>query len=450
MEPTADVAKRLWALCSVLRDDGITYHEYISELSQLLFLYLASILGVQDSIPQPYQWRSLINSSEDAILNSYQEALKNLSASSNPIIRSIFVDSKSDIRTGASLLRIMRGIDTMSWGNANSHSIGDIYESLIEKNAQESRYGAGQYFTPRAVVEAIVAVTKPRSGDTVYDPAAGTGGFLISAGLYALKHDRAQCNLSGYELVRDVERMAQMNLHLHGLQASMRTEDSLAINPAHNQYSLCLSNPPFGVKAGLSNKQLELLDFPTNNKQLAFLQHVYKSLAPNGRAAVIVPDNVLFESGQAASVRKHLLDHFNLHTILRLPTGIFYATGIRTSVLFFSKRSSTENMWIYDLRNINSSFTKRRQISTEHLEDFIATYGADPLGLSKRSSSLTFQPFHRSEIQASQDRLDLLHSTTGDSPDSSPLARLDTMAGELEQAAIAIKNLQQLLGTKPG
>ena len=387
MEQTSDVARRLWALCSALRDDGITYHEYISELSPILFLYLADELGVEDSIPRRFRWRTLITLPQDEALDVYREALKELGESKNTVLNSIFADNKTNIRSGSALLRIMQGVDTIDWSDAHSNSIGEVYENLIEKNAQESRYGAGQYFTPRAVVEAMIAVTKPRADDSVYDPAAGTAGFLVSAGLYTSAREQKQCEITGIELVPNVRRMAQMNLHLHGLKAALQTEDSLSIDPTRRQFTLCLTNPPFGVKASLSSKQLDLLDFPTNNKQLAFLQHAYKSLRPNGRAGVVVPDNVLFEYGQASSVRSHFLDYFNLHTILRLPTGIFYATGIRTSVLFFNRSGTTQDLWIYDIRNTNSSFTKKRQIGSNHLEEFISAYGADPLGSSKRQVS---------------------------------------------------------------
>ena len=314
MEGTADAAKRLWNLCNVLRDDGITYHQYISELTLILFFKLASQLGVESDIPAEFRWSALLPRSGDELLSTFKYSIKVLADSRNNTIREMFVENETKIRNPRSLERIIHGIDAIDWSSIAPSSIGDIYESLIDRNAQESRYGAGQYFTPRALVEAIVQVHSPRPKDSVYDPAAGTAGFLVSAGIQAKRRFGEQCALYGNELVREVQRMAQMNLHLHRLNASLQNTNTLSMPLGQRRYSLCLTNPPFGIRSDLDRHQQSNLMYPTSNKQLAFLQHIIACLEVSGRAAVIVPDNVLFETGVAGSVRTHILDNFNLHS----------------------------------------------------------------------------------------------------------------------------------------
>jgi type I restriction enzyme M protein len=446
VDRTADATKRLWTLCNVLRDDGITYNEYISELTLILFFKLASQLGVEQDIPSQYQWSSQVKLTGGSLLDTYVDALEALANSTRPALRTIFEGSSTNIKNAASLARLLAGIDSIDWQGLGHDSIGEIYESLIDKNAQESRYGAGQYFTPRALVNAMVTVSKPIPGDSLYDPAAGTAGFLVAAGLYSRSQYSKSCGLVGNELVRDVSRLGQMNLHLHGLDASLDTADALALDPTRQQHSLCLTNPPFGIKSDLNPRQQAYLQFPTSNKQLCFLQHIYSSLAPGGRAAVVVPDNVLYESGIAEQIRTHLLDNFNLHTMLRLPTGIFYATGVKTSVLFFARTEPTANTWIYDLRAQKPNFTKKRPLAADDLADFVACYGPDPLGCVERAPSAHYQAFSRQDIRASDDRLDLLGQSTDGPAHSSPSAMLEVIARELEQATSAVTDLKEILG----
>ena len=230
---------------------------------------------------------------------TFKDAIKVLADSPNATVSDMFIDNETRIRNPASLGKLIRGIDTIDWAQIEPSSIGDIYESLIDRNAQESRYGAGQYFTPRALVEAMVRVTDPEPRDSVYDPAAGTAGFLIAAGIHSRNSDGRQCLLSGNELVHEVQRMGQMNIHLHGLDAKLRNIDTLALQSGNGTYSMCLTNPPFGTKSDVNPIQQQELKFPTSNKQLAFLQHIYESLQLQGRAAVVVPDNVLFEGGSS-------------------------------------------------------------------------------------------------------------------------------------------------------
>jgi type I restriction enzyme M protein len=428
-----------------LRDDGITYHEYISEISLILFFRLANILGVESEIPERYRWNRLRAMHEPELLVTYQDALHSLADSRDYQIAGIFRGSSTSLRSGLPLSRLIEGIDGIDWQRIASSSVGDIYESLIAKNAQESRYGSGQYFTPRAVVEAMVEVTKPQSGENVFDPAAGTAGFLVAAGLYTSKGDGKQCALTGNELVPEVSRLARMNLYLHGLKSDVQPLDSLSEDPRDRQYEVCLTNPPFGIRGDLSAYRNFTLQIPTNNKQLGFLQHIYSGLREQGsRAAVVVPDNVLFESGAAAAIRTHLLDNFNLHTILRLPTGIFYATGVRTSVLFFARTHPTDNIWVYDLRRAGG-FTKKRPLEIGNLRHFIECYGDDPFGDSKREETPDFTAYERQSLRGLDDRLDINSTISDGGSSGSPTTALELIAAELESASAAVRELQELL-----
>lgn len=446
MENTADAVRRLWMLCNVLRDDGITYHEYLGELTYLLFLKMADELGIEQDIPVEFRWNTLSGLPASEALEQYRSALATLGKSENQALCEIFEQSSTQIRHEHAFARLMQGISSIDWYSANRDGVGDIYEGLIEKNATESRYGAGQYFTPRALVDAMVTVTRPRKADRIYDPAAGTAGFLIAAGLRANSRGESSPILLGRELVRDVQRMALMNLRLHGLIGDVSFGDTLSINSNEMNVSLCLTNPPFGVKSGLTQHQQDLLDYPTSNKQLAFIQHIYKSLAPKGRAAVVVPDNVLFESGVAGSVRTHLLDNFNLHTILTLPTGIFYATGVKTSVLFFSNTGPTTKTWFYNLRANGNGYSKRRQLGSADLQPFIDSFGPDPLKPVNRVVSEYFQVQTRQQLRSVADRLDHRTASSHNSDigtTNSPLELVDLVIQELEQALVSARGIAQ-------
>ncbi|MFC8988395.1 class I SAM-dependent DNA methyltransferase [Streptomyces sp. NPDC057115] len=449
MEDTSDVTRRLWSLCSILRDEGVTYHEYLNELTLLLFLKLASELQVEAVIPSNDRWDELVRQPEDSALEYYLNVISDLKANPDAVVSAIFADADTKIRSGRSLRQLVAGIDEIDWYRARQNGLGDVYEGMIQKNAAESRYGTGQYFTPRAVVDALVQALNPTEKDSVYDPAAGTGGFLVAAGLHASEVNGKQATLVGHELVRDVQRMSLMNLLLHGLKGDIELGDSLGMDPANLSASVCLTNPPFGVKGALTAEQSLHMDFPTSNKQLAFLQHIYKSLAPNGRAAVVIPDNVLFESGVAGSVRSHLLDNFRLHTILRLPTGIFYATGIKTSALFFCADGATEETWIYDLRSGQGAYGKRRPLVAEDLQDFLSAYGNDPWGRSNRKESNRFRRFSRREVSQHEDRLDLAaHEINASDGPTDPLHILDVtgvLSRELMAAHNAINEVERLI-----
>jgi type I restriction enzyme M protein len=430
----------------VLRDDGITYHEYLNELTYLLFLKLAKELGVERAIPSEAGWENLNVVPEMEKLTAYRKALKLLGDADNETVRDIFTGAKTAISSPTSLHQLVQAIDDIDWYRARQNGIGDVYEGLIEKNAQESRYGAGQYFTPRAVVEAIVQACQPTPNDSVYDPAAGTGGFLIAAGLYARTESGETAHLSGIELVSDVRKLGLMNLILHDLQGEVTLGDALHQKPHKKGFSLCLTNPPFGVKGSLTREQSDLLDFPTGNKQLAFLQHAYKNLAKGGRAAIVVPDNVLFEEGVAASIRAKLLQDFRLHTVLRLPTGIFYASGVRTSVLFFCADGSTSETWFYDLREGQASFGKRRQFTSEDLQDFVKCYGHDAMARSERKENDRFRSMGVSDLAANNYRLDVVtsHSDAAQTSTVTVERMLESTRSMTDELGAVQSNIQEI------
>jgi type I restriction enzyme M protein len=307
------------------------------------------------------------------------------------------------LNTLESSSKLVTSIDGLDWYSAKEEGLGDLYEGLLQKNAEEKKSGAGQYFTPRALIDCMVALMRPQPGELVQDPAAGTGGFLIAADRYIKQQTDDLFTLPeaeqtfqihqafyGMELVPDAHRLLLMNLLLHGIESEVTLGDTLSPEGTRlPRADLVLTNPPFGTKKGGGSPTRDDFTYPTSNKQLAFLQHIYRGLKPGGRAAVVLPDNVLFEAGQGQSIRADLMEKCNLHTILRLPTGIFYAQGVKTNVLFFrrgqTERGNTAAVWVYDLRTNMPSFGKRTPLTFEHFADFMACYGDDPNGTAPRT-----------------------------------------------------------------
>jgi type I restriction enzyme M protein len=399
---THDIVAKLWNLCNVLKDDGVTYHQYVTELTYLLFLKMAKETGTEDQLPEGYRWGDLETKTAPERMNFYRLLLVHLGEHGSLLVRQIFANASSFIKKPATLSTLVTDIDKLDWYSARQEGLGDLYEGLLEKNAGEKKSGAGQYFTPRPLIDAMVAVMQPQLEDVIQDPAAGTVGFLISAARYIREHEdpdnwtEAQARkfyrstFYGMEHVQDTHRLALMNMMLHGLEsdpvgAGVRYGDTLSPEgQALPKASLILSNPPFGTKKGGGLPSRDDFTFPTSNKQFAFLQHIYRALKPNGRAAVVLPDNVLFEGNVGKQIRGDLLDKCNLHTILRLPTGIFYAQGVKTNVLFFTRghtdKGNTREVWVYDLRANMPAFGKRTQLTRSHFAAFEAAYGDDPCG----------------------------------------------------------------------
>ncbi|UEQ03189.1 type I restriction-modification system subunit M [Halomonas profundus] len=434
-----DIVQKLWNLCDVLRDDGINYSDYVTELVLLLFIKMvhenteAGTLK-KHPLPEGCRWSDINGKSGINLLNDYKRILLSLSTGrdsdgtlvhDDPLISAIYADAQTRLREPRHLEQMIKTLDQIDWFSAQKDGLGDLYEGLLEKNANETKSGAGQYFTPRALINTMVRCLKPQAGEHIQDPAAGTAGFLISAhehiksqtdDLYDLtaqeKAFQANRAFVGIELVPGTRRLALMNCLLHGMEGD--DEGVVHLGNALGQAGaglekadVILANPPFGTsKGGDASITRDDLTYKTSNKQLAFLQHIYRNLKPGGRAAVVLPDNVLFEAGVGTDVRRDLMNKCNLHTILRLPTGIFYAQGVKTNVLFFTKGSATdkyqeesctENVWVYDLRTNMPSFGKRTPFGEPHLKPFDTVYGEDPNGLDPREEGE--YSFHSDKIE---------------------------------------------------
>lgn len=422
---TQEIVSKLWNLCNVLRDDGITYQNYVNELTYILFLKMSSeITDGENEIPEQYRWSELVKKSGIELKDFYKELLNYLGSKTTGRILEIYQGSQTTIDEPKNLEKIIKSIDELNWFDAKNEGLGDLYEGLLEKNANEKKSGAGQYFTPRVLIDVMTELVKPQVGERCNDPACGTFGFMISAHQYVLENnnDLIDCTteqqdfedkeaFTGTELVHDTHRLALMNAYLHDINGKITLGDTLSsIGTEMKDYDVVLTNPPFGTKKGGERALRTDLTYTTSNKQLNFLQHIYRSLKANGkaRAAVVLPDNVLFADGDGTKIREDLMNKCNLHTILRLPTGIFYAQGVKTNVLFFTReaqdKDSTKEVWFYDLRTNMQSFGKTNQLKKEHFADFIKAYEAEDRNAIQDER---WNKFTREEIQAKGNTLDL-------------------------------------------
>lgn len=414
---THRIVQKLWSYCTVLRDDGLSYQDYLEQLSMLLFLKMAQereeLTGNEQPIPEGYRWSDLSAPQMEGVRleEHYRKTLRTL-AGMGGMLGIIYGKAQNKIQDPAKLRQlIVELIGKEQWTLLTADVKGDAYEGLLERNAQDVKGGAGQYFTPRPLIEAIVDVIRPRPGEVICDPACGTGGFLLAAHDYLTEHyqlNRSQKKhlryqaLQGVELVEGVARLCAMNLYLHGIgpdddhtEPPIRSGEDALRNRPSELVEVVLTNPPFGRKSSITvvtedgrTDQHTLTynrsDFwvSTSNKQLNFVQHVKSLLKIEGRAAVVVPDNVLFEGGAGETLRRRLLHECDLHTILRLPTGIFYAQGVKANVLFFQNKPGsetpwTERVWFYDLRT-NKHFTlKQRRLTSADLDEFVELYNPD-------------------------------------------------------------------------
>ncbi|MDS0848580.1 N-6 DNA methylase [Burkholderia cenocepacia] len=472
---TTDIVGKLWNLCHVLRDDGVTYHQYVTELTYLLFLKMAKETGTEDKLPAGYRWDDLERQAAPERLEFYKVMLIHLGSHGSLITQEIFANASSFIKKPATLTALVTAIDEIDWYSAKEEGLGDLYEGLLEKNANEKKSGAGQYFTPRVLIDSVVALMQPQLGEQVQDPAAGTGGFLIAANHFLRTHNDIESlnqkayrayrrQFHGMELVQDTHRLGLMNLMLHNLDSDddsgIRFGDTLS-NEGQQlpKADVILTNPPFGTKKGGGLPTRDDFTYPTSNKQLAFLQHIYRSLKPGGRAAVVLPDNVLFETNIGADIRRDLMDKCNLHTILRLPTGIFYAQGVKTNVLFFTRgrteKGNTSGVWVYDLRANMPQFGKRTPLTRAHFTEFEKAYGDRADGSGARTDTGIggrFRYFSREDIAARSDSLDLSwlkdesNTAGGDLPEPEVLAQ--AAIAELEGALDELRELLDELGVE--
>lgn len=458
------VAARIWTLCNVLRGDGVSYNQYIAELTYLLFLKVAQENGSEMSLPEGYRWADLVSYRGPNLLGHYQEMLTHLGVSAETnVVRDIFAFPTTVFSHSENLRVVIDGLDAINWHQVSEDGLGQIYEALLSKNSEDARSGAGQYFTPRALVDSIVEVVRPGLGERIQDPATGTGGFLISADAWIRSHatstaynDRPPL-YQGVEIERGTYRLCLMNVLLHRMQAEIilgdaLTDDADRLAPA----DVILANPPFGTKFGSARAKRQQFSYSTSNRQLEFLQHIYRGLKPGGRAAVVLPDNVLFEDGVGRQVRQELMELCDLHTILRLPTGIFYAQGVKTNVLFFTRGHSdtaqTKQTWIYDLRTNAPKFGKRTPLTSATFSDFISRFGPWPSAESPRPSdaaSGVFRCFSREQIAAGRDNLDLKWLSGGDEIDALEKLRPEELSAlivlDLKTALAELEELHGLL-----
>jgi type I restriction enzyme M protein len=462
---------KLWSYCHVLRHDGVSTIDYVDQLTLLLFLKMAheraerKLGGREVIVPEHLGWQALLDADAMELKDIYDDILDELGKKSGALGR-IFHNAQNKIRNAATLKRLIVDlIDKQNWSATKVDIKGDAYEALLEKGAEDVKSGAGQYFTPRALIQAMVDCTQPTVRDTIIDPACGTGGFLLAA--YEYIQDRygdelspedaqhlAGSGIRGVELVEDTARLAQMNLLLHGIGRASGPElievhDSLAEKIEHHA-TLVLANPPFGRKSGFTtvdefgrvtrdDDSYERDDFwvTTSNKQLNFIQHIYRLLRIGGRAAVVVPDNVLFEGGAGETIRRRLLDECDVHTLLRLPTGIFYAGGVKANVLFFDKRrirldkSSTSKLWVYDFRTGEHFTLRQRKLAREHLQDSIDCY-LPGKPRDERTETERFKAFDYDELVArDKANLDITWLRDPDAEDSDNLPPPEVIAQEI-------------------
>lgn len=385
------LTKKVWTLATTLAGQGIGFTDYITQLTYLLFLKMdeenTEVFGENSAIPDGCRWKDLKNLDGLELIERYESTLKKLSEQDN-LIGTIFTKAQNKIDKPVYLKKVISLVDEENWLVMDGDVKGAIYESILEKNGQDKKSGAGQYFTPRSLIKAMVDVTKPGIGETVCDPACGTGGFLLAAYDYmkGQSQDRDKIDflkdkaLYGYDNTALVVTLASMNLYLHGIgtdRSPIICQDSLEKVPS-TLVDVILANPPFGTRPS-GSVEINRPDFyvETKNNQLNFLQHIMVMLKNNGRAAVVLPDNVLFEGGAGEVIRKKLLSEFNLHTILRLPTGIFYAQGVKANVLFFSKGRPTKDIWFYDYRTGVKHTLATNPMQRSHLDDFVKCYNPD-------------------------------------------------------------------------
>lgn len=467
----SDIVNKLWGFCHTLRHDGIDYGDYIEQLTYLLFLKMAHEKEVQ--LPKGYDWASLKKDSGTALTDHYSDTLRKL-RDQEGLLGDIFAQSESRFSNPVNLKRLINLIDEDEWSAMDVDVKGAAFEGLLEKAASEGKKGAGQYFTPRILIQSIVRLMKPDPREIrdfkICDPACGSGGFLVCSYEWLMDVSKRALDRKdakriktqtyyGQDLVPRPRRLALMNLFLHGVEPHIQVGDSIYEPLRDERFDVVLTNPPFGTKGANQAPTRDDFTIETSNKQLNFVQHVVNILKPGGRAAMVLPDNVLFED-KAGEVFKILMQDCNLHTILRLPRGTFtpYSQGVKANVIFFQKGHPTENVWIFDARSNVPGITKKdRPLSQQHFEEFEKCFGSDPNGQSKRKDlgeTGRFRKFHLSEIQAREYKLDVTWLKDESLEDSDELPEPQDLATEaiteLEAVVDDLKEIVALIEKEEG
>ena len=487
---SASIVSKVWNFCTTLRDDGVGYGDYLEQLTYLIFLKMADEYtrppySRKIRIPEGYDWTSL-TSRIGGELEAHYIALLSKLGQERGMLGQVFAKAQNKITDAAKLSRLVAMVDGTNWAMLDADVKGDIYEGLLERNAEDTKSGAGQYFTPRALIRAMVACVRPKPGKTIADPACGTGGFFLAANAYlaspenyALDRDQKaflkHATFHGNEIVAGTRRLCLMNLLLHGIgeitgDTAISPADAL-ISPPSDTFDYVLANPPFGKKSSMSFTNAEgeqetddltysRQDFwaTTSNKQLNFVQHIRTMLKTTGRAAVVVPDNVLFEGGAGETVRRKLLQTTDLHTILRLPTGIFYAQGVKANVIFFDNRPAnpdpqTSKVWYYDYRTNVHHTLKQKPLTYEHLEDFVACYKPENRHIreptwSEDTSDGRWRAYSREELlQRDKASLDVFWLKDASMTDLENLPEPEVLADEIvENLRSALASFEAVVG----
>jgi type I restriction enzyme M protein len=432
-----ETVQKLWNASKSLQGGGVSYYEYVTELTYLLLLKMLEEVSrdgkkLEERLPPEYRWKALKSKEGEPRLQFYRTLLVSLGDKSKvnfPLVNQVFTDAKTSLTKATALTSLITTIDNVDWYAAEEDGLGDLYEGLLERTTSERKSKAGQYFTPRPLIETIIELVQPKAGETIQDPAAGTGGFLISAHRAILRdtddltkispamgHFQRNNAFQGAELITGTHRLNTMNLLLHGIDQPIDcidalTSDAEKFDPA----DLILTNPPFNKFPESTTRSDFVITAGSRKGPLPFMEHVVRGLKVGGRAAIVIPDNILFEDNMGRDLRNWLMDLCDLHTILRLPTGIFYAQGVKTNVMFLTKKSkervgATKQVWFYDLRAQMPNFGKSRVLTAEDFAPFMKAYGADPLGTAKRKDegeTGRFRVFTREEIAKRNDNLDI-------------------------------------------
>lgn len=461
------LSQKVWQLATVLSGQGIGFTDYITQLTYLLFLKMddenVQLFGEDSAIPAGFRWQDLLALDGLELIHQYEETLNVLQKEDN-LIGTIYTKAQNKIDKPVYLKKVITLINEEQWLVMDGDVKGAIYESILEKNGQDKKSGAGQYFTPRALIKTMVDVTRPRIGETVSDPACGTGGFLLAA--YDYMKDQSQDKgkqdflrneaLYGIDNTALVVTLASMNLYLHGVgtdRSPIACQDSLEKSP-EKLVDVVLANPPFGTRPA-GSVEISRDDFyvDTKNNQLNFLQHIMVSLKQGGRAAVVLPDNVLFEGNAGETIRQELLKNFNLHTILRLPTGIFYAQGVKANVLFFTKGTPTKEVWYFDYRTGIKHTLATNPLQRHHLDEFVDCYNTDDITNRAETYNADTNPngrwrrFNVEELlQRDKTSLDISWiKENADNEDLSLAELLSNIQSKSDNIAAAVAQLQALL-----